>query len=299
MRPTEGLAATTAQDLPVQVANALASPAPGEEGAIDAGGQRWRFLSWGKPADPPLLLVHGITSNADAWWRVGPGLGAAGRLAVAVDMPGHGPAAAWSGRHRLIETAGELAGFIAHADLAHPMLAVVGHSWGGMVTAHLPQVGIRPAPLLLLDPPWLALDELAALTLEPTERHYDSVENAANAIRAVNPSWSDGDVLAKARGLTQYNVDAVRAMLVENGPWDAGLAALRHPLARAISVWLIRGEPSAGGLVPDAAAAEFRELLGPDRVITIANAPHSPQRTHPEATARAILRSLSASMPTG
>ena len=298
MRPTARLAAPTGRDLPVPVARALASPAPGDEGFIDAGGQRWRFLSWGNPADPPLLLVHGITSNADAWWRLGPALGLAGRRAVAVDMPGHGPAAEWNGRHALIETARELARFIAHMDLAQPTLAVVGHSWGGMVTTHLPQVGVRPAPLILLDPPSLSLDNLAALTLEPTERHYDSVEYAAAAIRAANPSWSDGDVMAKARGLTQYNVEAVQSILVENGSWDAGLTALRHTSARAISVWLIRGEPSAGGLVPDEAVREFNALLGPDRVMTIPNAPHSPQRTHPEATALAILQSLSASTTT-
>jgi pimeloyl-ACP methyl ester carboxylesterase len=67
---------------------------------------------------------------------------------------------------------------------------------------------------------------------------------------------------------------------------------LRHPSARGMSVWLIRGVPSAGGLVPDGAVPEFRELLGSDRVITIADAPHSPQRTHPHATALAILQSL-------
>jgi len=280
-------------DLSTSVVDALASPRPGEEGAIEVDGRRWRSLSWGDPADPPLLLVHGITSNADAWWRVGPALAAAGRRAIAVDMPGHGPAATWSGRHRPKETAREVAGFVAGADLAHPALAVVGHSWGGMVTAHLPQVGVRPAPLVLLDPPWLSLEELEALTLEPTERHYDSLEDARVAVCAASPSWSDGDVMAKARGLTEYDVDAVHSILVENGPWDAGLTALRNPLARGMSTWLIRGEPSAGGLVPDRAVPEFSLLLGSDRIITIADAPHSPQRTHPEATVLAILHSLS------
>ena len=191
-----------------------------------------------------------------------------------------------------------VAGFI-DANLAHPMLAVVGHSWGGVVTAHLPQVGVRPAPLVLLDPPWLALEELEALTLEPTERHYDSVEDAAVAISAANPSWSDGDVMAKARGLTQYNVDAVRSILVENGPWDAGLTALRHPFARVTSIWLICGEPSGGRARPGWGAARVPRAARTDRVITIPNAPHSPQRTNPHATALAILQSLSTSTATG
>jgi pimeloyl-ACP methyl ester carboxylesterase len=60
-----------------------------------------------------------------------------------------------------------------------------------------------------------------------------------------------------------------------------------------IPSWLIRGVPEAGCMVPDATVPAFRARMGPDHVITIADAPHSPQRTHPEATVLAILRALS------
>jgi hypothetical protein len=59
-----------------------------------------------------------------------------------------------------------------------------------------------------------------------------------------------------------------------------------------VDVWLIRGDWSAGGFIPDFKVPDIERQLGADRVVTIDGAPHSPQRTHPEATIVAILRAL-------
>jgi pimeloyl-ACP methyl ester carboxylesterase len=275
------------------VAAALAEPEPGTEGLVDVGGVPWPTLTWGQPANTPLLLVHGVTSNAGIWWRVAPALAAAGRHVVAVDMPGHGRSTPRRVSHRFADTADELAGFIRAAGLARPDLVVVGHSWGGMVTAHLPAAGIRPATLVLLDPPVLTLGRLEALTQEPTERTYATLDEAAAAVRAANPTWTDGDVAAKARALTEFNPDLVLAVLLQNGDWDGGMVALRHPNAAGIPAWLIRGEWATGGFIPDFKVRDIEAQLGADHVIMIEGAPHSPQRTHPEATILAILRATS------
>ena len=284
----------TAADLPRSVASALANPEPGEPGSIDVGRRRWTFVSWGRPTDPPLLLIHGVTSNARIWWRVAPALAAAGRRLVAVDMPGHGTGAEWRGRHRFAETADDLAGFIRAADLDVPGLAVIGHSWGAMVSAHLPSVGIRPRVLVLVDPPAMTQDQLEELMREPTERPYTTLAGATAAVRAANPDWSDGDVGAKAQALTEFDAEAVLAVLLQNGTWDAGMSALRHPCAAGVPVWLIRGEWATGGFIPDGRVPAIEAQLGHERVITIVGGPHSPQRTHPEATVLAILRALGA-----
>src|SRR6186997_408164 len=148
----------TAADLPPAVATALEVPAGGEPGWVEADGTRWHSVSWGRAADPPILLLHGVTSNAGIWWRVAPALAAAGHHVVAIDMPGHGRTQAWhGGRHRFADTAADVAGFIRAAGLDRPDLAVIGHSWGAMVTAHLPIAGIRPHVLVLLDPPSLTV----------------------------------------------------------------------------------------------------------------------------------------------
>jgi pimeloyl-ACP methyl ester carboxylesterase len=290
--PSTAQLSATAADLPEAVAAALAAPEAGIEGSVDTAGAMWPTLSWGEAANPPLLLVHGVTSNAGIWWRVGPALAAAGRYVVAVDMPGHGRSRPRSVSHRFADTAAGLAVFVRAAGIDRTELVVIGHSWGGMVVAHLPASGIRPATLVLLDPPALTLGRLEALTKDPSERTYATIEEADAAVRRANPAWSDGDVAAKARALTEFNPDLVLAVLLKNGDWDAGMAALRDPNAAGVPVWLIRGEWAAGGFIPEFKVPDIEAQLGVGHVITIAGGPHSPQRTHPEATVLAILRAV-------
>lgn len=282
----------TAADLPPAVAAALARPGPGRELAVPAGGYDWRAIEWGDAAHPPLLLVHGVTSNAETFWRVGPAVAAAGRRVVAVDLPGHGLTGGWQGRYRLAETAVDVAEFCEAAGLARPGLTVIGHSWGAMVAAALPAAGLRPERLILLDPPVLTRAGLEQLTQDPSEQPLSSLAEASELIGRLNPDWSPGDVHAKAQGLTQFEPAAVLAVLLDNGDWDGGLAALADPSAAGVPTWVIRGIPAAGGLTAETAVPAFVARLGPDHVITIAGAPHSPQRTHPEATIAAILRAL-------
>ena len=288
-----------ATDLPSAVAAALAAAqtgapagAAGEAGEATVDGTTWPTTSWGSRTDPPVLLVHGVTSNAGIWWRVGPALAAAGLRVIAVDMPGHGRTAKAPRSHLFADTAAELAAFVRAAGLDRPDLAVVGHSWGGMVTAHLPAAGLRPRTLVLLDPPVLTLGRLKALTEEPTERDYPTLDEAVAAVRTANPTWAEGDVRAKAQALTEFSPQLVLDVLLKNGDWDGGMAALRDPSARGVDVWLIRGDWEAGGFIPDFKLPEIERQLGADHVVTIAGGPHSPQRTHPAATILAILRAL-------
>lgn len=293
---SHGTPRATAADLPPAVARALGDARPDLRGArratLTSGGIPWATYAWGDPSAAPFLLVHGVTSNAESFWRIAPAVAAAGRHVVAIDLPGHGRTGHWQGRHRFAETAADLASAIRVAGLDRADLAVLGHSWGAMVVAALPAAGLRPERLLLLDPPALPLAALELMTHDPLERRYQNLENAIAAIRSVNPGWIDGDVQAKALGLSQFDPSAVLSVLLENGDWDGGLGALADPAARDVPVWLIRGEFAAGGLIPDGIVPSFEERIGADHVITIAGGPHSPQRTVPEATTLAILRAL-------
>lgn len=270
----------------------LADPPPGSPRIVRAGGYAWHAVEWGQPSDPPLLLVHGVTSSSETFWRVGPCLAADRRRVVAVDLPGHGRTGGWRGRHRWIETAADLSRFVGAAELDAGRLAVIGHSWGAMVAAALPAAGLRPERLILVDPPALRQRALVTLTEGSTELRYESVGDAIEAIRASGVSWSDGDILAKATALTQIDETAVRAIYLENGDYDAGLAALADPAALDIPAWVIRGDPAAGGLIDDEHVPALAERVGLDHFITIAGAGHAPQRTHPETTVLAILRAL-------
>ena len=282
----------TTEALPARVQASLDHPDPGDRRTVEAGGIPWSALTWGAPEARPLLLIHGVTSSAGVWWRVGPALAAAGRRVTAVDQAGHGETGHWTGHHRFRDNAQDIAGFIRAAGLDRADLQVVGHSWGAMTAAALPIAGIRPSTIVLLDPPVLPFERISLEASDPTQQPFESLEDAIATTRQANPGWSDGDVRAKALGTMQLDFEAARAVLLDNGDWDGGLADLRDPASRGIDTWLIRGDPSTGGYVDDTAAAAFEELLGADHVITIPDSPHSPQRTHPVETVEAMLRAL-------
>jgi len=285
------LAATT-DDLPAAVAAALAAPPDGEASEVDVEGVGWPTTSWGAADDPPLLLLHGVTSNSRCWWRVGPALAATGRRVVALDQAGHGRTGHWQGHHRFRDNAADISAFIRAAGLERADLQVIGHSWGAVTAAALPIAGVRPATLILLDPPVLPFERIALEASDPTQQPVASMNQAVAAVRAGNPTWDEGDVLAKAEAVLEMDFEAARSVLLDNGDWDGGMADLRDPAASGLDVWVIRGEPASGSYVDDEAARAFGRIIGPDHVITIAGGAHSPQRTHPREILGAFLRAL-------
>ena len=274
------------------VVDAIANPPAGRPVRVDAAGHRWHALEWGSVDDPPLLLIHGVTSDSGTFWRLGPALAAAGRRVVAIDLPGHGATGDWRGRHRFPETAADVIAAVRALGMDRPDLAVVGHSWGGMVASAFPAAGLVPRTLILLDPPALTTEDFEVMTRDPEEQPIVRAEQMLEVLRRAHPDWHEGDVMAKAEALTRFDREAVRAVLLDNSDWDAGLAQLAHPAAPDADIWLIRGDWAAGGLIPDATLPLLQERLGVDHVITIPDASHSPHRVHLEATVAVILRAL-------
>jgi len=283
---------TTSIELPPAVAAALDDPRPGARSTVDAAGIPFSALAWGQADDRPLLLMHGVTSSAEIWWRIGPALAATGRRVVAVDLPGHGHTGHWQGHHRFHDNARDLAAFVAAAGLGRDDLQVIGHSWGAMTAAALPAVGLRPATLVLVDPPAVPHAVIALMASDPTDYGHPDVETAAGALAATNPTWSPADVLAKAHALLEMDQDAARSVVLDNGDWDGGLADLLDPAADGLDIWLVRGDPATGGLLFDAWVPRFAKRIGGDHVLTIAGAPHSPMRTHPVETTADLLHTL-------
>ncbi len=279
-------------DLPPAVRDALEAPTEGERFGVEAAGIPWSALAWGDPGARPLLLIHGVTAAAAIWWRVGPALAAAGRWVVAVDQAGHGRTGHWQGHHGFRDNAADIAAFIRAAGLGRDDLQVVGHSWGAMTGAALPAAGLPPATIVLVDPPVVPYAFMESQVEASDEQAYTDMAEAIAAVRAENPGWDDGDVHAKAEALTQLDEAAARSVFLDNGDWDGGLGDLGDPAAAGIPVWLIRGEPATGGYVPDSVLPAYAARIGADHIITIAGAPHSPQRTHPAETTAALLRAL-------
>ena len=58
---------------------------------IDLPAGRFHYVSWGaeRTERPSVVLLHGVTSSAQSWVRVGPALADRYRV-YALDMRGHG-----------------------------------------------------------------------------------------------------------------------------------------------------------------------------------------------------------------
>jgi len=282
------------QPLPPAVVAALAEPPEAERGRVTANGLVYATRSWGERDAPPLLLIHGVTSTSSIWWRIGPALAAGlDRRVIALDQAGHGETVGWLGHHRFRDNAADLVRVVDAAGWRRPDLGLVGHSWGGMTAAWFPALGLATEVLVLLDPPAVPLAAIATMLDDPIERHYDDLDEAITVLAPMNPTWGYGDVVAKGEGLTSFDVEAVKAVLLDNGDWDGGLAALSDASSAGARVRWVRGDPAAGGLIPDAAADAITASFGADAVITIRGATHSPMRAFPEATTRALLLALS------
>lgn len=147
--------------------------------------------TWG---DGPtrILLVHGLSSNAAGWWRLGPDLAALGCTVVAPDLRGHGSSGDGDAFH-LEAYRDDVLEMGGGWDVA------LGHSLGGAVVlaCQLADPGFASA-LVLEDPAigldasdelieWLATDYAEPITIE--------------AIAAKRPRWEPEDVAAKVRAL--------------------------------------------------------------------------------------------------
>lgn len=104
---------------------------PYAECTVEVLGCPIRYLKWGDPGHPGLVLVHGGAAHA-RWWSFIAPLLIQNYSVVALDLSGHGD----SGRRELYPRrtwAEEVMAVARHAGFISPPI-VVGHSMGGLVS---------------------------------------------------------------------------------------------------------------------------------------------------------------------
>lgn len=250
---------------------------------IDLPAGRFHYVSWGaeRAELPSVLLLHGITSSAQSWVRVGPELATHYRV-YAFDMRGHGesikpPPGAYSLRH----TADDAAAFIAALELERPIL--IGHSWGG-ATAMVLASGAgsqKPVPAishLILEDPAHSFgsgdpEERAAYYTRDIGR---PVEALRAEIAASNPGWTEADIEGKIDALHKVSREAVVSVFSEAGQMGELLPLLASIAAPTL---LIRADPAFGTIIDEAAWEQARRLLpAGSRAIQIDGATHNVHR---------------------
>lgn len=125
-----------------------------ESTTITANGLRFRLLRWGpQPATRPVLLLHGLASNARIWELVAPALAEVGLTCFAPDLRGHGRTDKPEGDYSHDTLAEDVLRLSQALGAERPIL--IGHSWGAAIclrfAARYPEGPGSPAAIVLVD----------------------------------------------------------------------------------------------------------------------------------------------------
>ncbi len=232
---------------------------------IELAAGRFHYLSWGaeRAELPAALLLHGITSSAQSWVRVGPALADRYRV-FALDQRGHGESIKPArGAYSLRHTADDAAAFMVALGLEQPVL--IGHSWGG-ATAIVLASGAwsqEPAPsfshVILEDPAHTfgrgdAEERAAAYTRD--------IGRPANELRVEitesSPGWTEADIEGKIEALQQVTREAVISIFAEGGQGGDLLPQLANIAAPTL---LMRADATLGTTLNDDAWERARQYL--------------------------------------
>ena len=237
---------------------------PPTEGWIQINGQRLHTLEW--PGEGiPVVLLHGLNSNAWTWARLG-GLLGAGRPVVAVTMPGHGRSAPPPD----FTTPSVVEFLLPFLHLVAPdEMDLVGHSWGGKVALALAaRLGTRCRSVTLADPvlpaglnPVVrALPAVASAIFAPERGPFQDRTDLENTLRSLLylQNWGDVEQRMVAENFYQSDDGSWRHRLPDDAfreilfgslaqNTDEGLAQIECPvllLRPTLSVSFLPGEIS-------------------------------------------------------
>ena len=186
------------------------------------------YLQWnsGEGSRPPILLLHGLSSNASFWGRLASKLPS--RRLIALDQRAHGLSAAPDSGYEPAALAADAAALIKELELDR--VVVAGHSWGATIALQL--AADRPdlvSGLAVIDGPvrpWsetgLSWEQAEKFMQPPLPLYADLAQAVAEKRLVLKGAWDD-DL-----------VEFVRAGLVEDG------GRLRLPLTAPIRLQILR-----------------------------------------------------------
>ncbi|MEO5921790.1 MAG: alpha/beta hydrolase [Pseudolysinimonas sp.] len=220
------------------------------------------------------LLVHGLGSSSDGWWRVRGWLEEAGWQTETVTLIGHG------GRDPSPDY--ELDSYVADVRTATtdgaPYDLVVAHSLGGTVATVIAAEDPRwTRRLVLLDPVWyVPRDDLTAVA----DDQASDLLLTPESLRAAKPHWDERDIAGKLAAIAAVDPAAVQRTFRDIDRWD-----VREAAGRILTPTLVLGGDPAGYTMlepPDARAASESAPAMQYRIVP--GAGHSPHRDAPDAT---------------
>ena len=212
------------------------------------------------------LLVHGLSSDSESWWRVAAALEKDGWDVATVDLRGHGFGAR-AESYALTDYA---------RDLDDGWDLVIGHSLGGAVSVLAAQRPRFTKALVLLDPVLdVPVDQAEPIMAEQVAELSFTKESLARD----KPHWHKKDRASKLAGIQRVDPHVVTRTFTATGRWDVTTEARDL----TIPTLILSGDPAVYTMLDP----ELARSLPVDYVV-IEGAGHSPHRDRPEQTLEAI-----------
>jgi pimeloyl-ACP methyl ester carboxylesterase len=246
---------------------------------IDLPTGRFHYLSWNaERADlPGLLLLHGLTSSAWAWERVGEALAGSYRV-YAPDLRGHGESVkSGAGTYGHSQLAEDMADFMEAVGLERPTL--IGASWGGTIAVVLASGSgtRRPTPAfshVILEDPALGMQQDSE---EVTQARIESITQSTDELRTelatAHPYLTDDQIERRIAAFHNVIPEAIRSI---NDQW--GEAGELVPLLAQISAptLLMRADAMLGSTLDEVLWKQALEYLpAQGKAIEIKGANHN------------------------
>ncbi len=239
---------------------------------------------------PPILMVHGLASNARMWLGVGAHLGE--RAWRAVDVRGHGESSKVDDGYDFATISADLSG------LLDDPVVIVGQSWGGNVAidfaSRYPEL-VRG--VVCVDGGFLRLAadfptwEEAQRTLRPPGLTGMTRAGLEAGVRARFSGWPESGILAQLANFEELADGTVRSRLtwerhrrILRAMWEQDVPAVAAKVtAPTLVIAVSGGWPSKTDRV-----AELVDTLPAGQVMWV-DGDHDIHAQHPELVASAVL----------